>query len=104
MNWRIGNGPTFQGVFELRKQQVLRFERTQHGASIAPVQAGGPDDPALEAEIGPTAWHDLRDAAELLSGAGAAFNHEDFLRGAVIPVYFGVALTTSRMQPLPPRL
>ena len=99
MNWPIGNGPTFQGVFDLRKQQVLRFERTQHGASIAPVQAGGLDDPALEAEIGPTAWHDLRDAAELLSGAGASFNDEAFLRGAVIPVYFGSAINNFGVQP-----
>ncbi|HEU4521968.1 MAG TPA: GTP-binding protein, partial [Thermoanaerobaculia bacterium] len=31
MNWPIGNGPTFQGVYDLRKQQVLRFDRTAHG-------------------------------------------------------------------------
>jgi len=99
MNWPIGNGPTFQGVFDLRKRQVLRFERTQHGASIAPVQVGGLDDPALEGEIGPTAWHDLRDAAELLSGAGAAFGDEAFLRGTVIPVYFGSAINNFGVQP-----
>src|SRR3954463_16133973 len=48
MNWPIGNGPNFQGVFDLRKQQVLRFERTQHGAHAAPVTVSGLDDPLLE--------------------------------------------------------
>src|SRR5438309_12025138 len=38
MNWPIGNGPNFQGVFDLRKQQVLRFERAAHGASAAAVK------------------------------------------------------------------
>jgi peptide chain release factor 3 len=99
MNWPIGNGPSFQGVFDLRRRQVLRFERTQHGASIAPVQVGGLDDPALENEIGPAAWHDLREAAELLSGAGASFDDEAFLHGAVIPVYFGSAINNFGVQP-----
>src|ERR1051326_6440869 len=45
MNWPIGNGPDFQGVYDLRDRRVLRFERTQHGASIAPVMVSGLDDP-----------------------------------------------------------
>src|SRR5476651_1996402 len=66
MNWPIGNGPTFQGVFDLRKQQVLRFERTHHGAHVAPVSVSGLDDPKLEDALGPSAWQELRDAAQLL--------------------------------------
>src|SRR5437762_8537392 len=76
MNWPIGNGPTFQGVFDLRDQRVLRFERSAHGASIAPVTVSGLDDPRLEAEVGASAWSELREAAELLSGAGHAFHAE----------------------------
>src|SRR5438132_3477511 len=56
MNWPIGNGPTFEGVFDLRKQQVLRVARSAHGASIAPVTMSGLDDPRLETEIGTSAW------------------------------------------------
>src|SRR5438067_3863558 len=99
MNWPIGSGPTFQGVFDLRAQRVLRFERTAHGKSIAPVTVSGLDDPRLEAAIGPTAWNDLRDAAELLAGAGAAFDDGAFLRGRVIPVYFGSAINNFGVQP-----
>src|SRR5512142_1200052 len=92
MNWPIGSGPTFQGVYDLRARRVLRFERTAHGKSIAPVTVSGLDDPLLEEEIGTSAWTDLRDAAELLAGAGAAFDDSAFLSGRVIPVYFGSAI------------
>src|SRR5437764_13958920 len=45
MNWPIGNGPNFQGVYDLRHKRVLRFERTQHGATAAPVVVSGVDAP-----------------------------------------------------------
>jgi peptide chain release factor 3 len=99
MNWPIGSGPTFQGVFDLRNRHVLRFARTAHGKSIAPVTVSGLDDPRLAEEIGPLAWNDLRDAAELLSGAGAESDDAAFLRGRVIPVYFGSAINNFGVQP-----
>ncbi|HYM59594.1 MAG TPA: peptide chain release factor 3 [Thermoanaerobaculia bacterium] len=99
MNWPIGNGPSFQGVYDLRRRQVLRFERTAHGRSIAPVTVGGLDDPNLEEEIGPTAWHDLREAAELLSGAGVQFDVQAFGRGLAIPVFFGSAINNFGVEP-----
>ena len=99
MNWPIGDGPTFQGVYDLRHQQVLRFERTKHGASIAPVTVSGLDDPSLENEIGPTAWQDLREAAELLEGAGASFDRKQFEYGRVIPVFYGSAVNNFGVEP-----
>ena len=99
MNWPIGNGPTFQGVYDLRKQQVLRFERSAHGASIAPVTMSGLDDPRLETEIGTSAWNDLREAAELLAGAGHAFDVAQFNGGRMIPVYFGSAINNFGVEP-----
>jgi peptide chain release factor 3 len=99
MNWPIGNGPNFQGVYDLRDRRVLRFERTQHGASIAPVMVTGLDDPMLEDMVGPTAFGELREAAELLSGAGASFDREAFGRGTLIPVFFGSAINNFGVEP-----
>ncbi|MCU1350355.1 MAG: peptide chain release factor, partial [Acidobacteria bacterium] len=99
MNWPIGNGSNFQGVYDLRKQEVLRFERTQHGASVAPVIVSGLDDPKLEDAVGPQAWEELREAAELLAGAGASFDVQEFNRGRVIPVYFGSAINNFGVEP-----
>jgi len=99
MNWPIGNGSNFQGVYDLRKQEVLRFERTHHGASVAPVTVSGLDDPRLEDAVGPQAWEELREAAELLAGAGASFDVAEFNRGRVIPVYFGSAINNFGVEP-----
>jgi peptide chain release factor 3 len=99
MNWPIGNGPSFQGVYDLRRGAVLRFDRTAHGQTVAPVTVSGLDDPALEDTIGPTAFADLRDAAQLLEGAGAAFDREKFDRGQLIPVFFGSALNNFGVEP-----
>jgi peptide chain release factor 3 len=99
MNWPIGNGPNFQGVYDLRDAKVLRFERTQHGASVAPVMVSGLDDPNLESAIGPQAWEELREAAELLAGAGHELDHKQFLRGKTIPVFFGSAVNNFGVEP-----
>jgi peptide chain release factor 3 len=99
MNWPIGSGPTFQGVYDLRKQQVLRFERTAHGQSIAPVTVTGLDDPRLEDSLGTNAWQDLRDADELLEGAGSSFDFEQFNSGRLIPVFFGSAINNFGVEP-----
>ena len=45
MNWPIGDGPDFQGVYDRASDAVHRFERTEHGAHRAPVQVAGIDDP-----------------------------------------------------------
>ncbi len=99
MNWPIGNGPTFQGVFDLQAKQVLRFERTAHGQSKAPVKVSGLDDPRLLAEIGEAARDELRAEGELLSGAGAEFDLERFLAGDLIPVFFGSAINNFGVEP-----
>jgi peptide chain release factor 3 len=99
MNWPIGNGPNFQGVYDLRDAKVLRFERTQHGATAAPVVVTGLDDPNLENAVGPQAWSELREAAELLAGAGHELETSAFLRGKVIPVFFGSAINNFGVEP-----
>ena len=99
MNWPIGSGPTFQGVFDLHARAVLRFERTDHGQRRAPVQVGALDDPALPRLIGDGAYAQLKDEIELLAGAGTAFDREQFLAGAVTPVFFGSALNNFGVEP-----
>src|SRR5947207_861190 len=99
MNWPIGNGPNFQGVFDLRTREVLRFERTSHGAHMAPVMVTGLGDPMLEEMLGPSATSDLREAAELLEGAGANFHHDEFAHGKLIPVFFGSAINNFGVEP-----
>src|SRR5687767_7894385 len=47
MNWPLGMGETFVGVYDRVTKEVHRFEATEHGRYIAPVQVSGIDDPVL---------------------------------------------------------
>lgn len=92
MNWPIGNGPDFQGVYDLQRQQVFYFQRTAHGKHRAPVEVADLDDPRLAELITPRAYARLREDVELLSAAGAQFDAAAFAAGELTPVYFGSAV------------
>lgn len=99
MMWPIGDGVDFQGVYDLRDAQVLRFSRTEHGARRAPVQMSSLDDPKLAELLGEGPASSLRDDIELISGAGTTFDRERFLHGDVTPVFFGSALNNFGVEP-----
>jgi peptide chain release factor 3 len=99
MNWPIGHGPEFQGVYDLRSQQVLYFQRTVRGAQRAPVQVADIHDPKLAELLTPTAYRRLRDEVELLTGIGQAFEAEAFAAGELTPVYFGSAVNNFGVEP-----
>jgi peptide chain release factor 3 len=99
MNWPIGQGPSFQGVYDLTGRRVLRFERTEHNRRQAPVITTDLADARLDRALGADAVRQLREEIELLSGAGARFDHDAFLSGKVTPVFFGSALTSFGVEP-----
>ncbi len=93
VNWPIGNGPSFRGVFDRTTREVHLFERTTHGAKRAPVRVTGELDPQIAAMTDQTTYTEFRDALELLDGAGERFNRDAFIAGEATPVYFGSAVT-----------
>lgn len=93
LNWPIGDGIDFQGVFDRITRSVHRFERTEHGAKRAPVRMANLDDAALDTLIGSTAAARLREEVELLDHAGAEFDLDAVISGELTPVCFGSALT-----------
>ncbi len=99
MNWPIGNGHDFQGVYDLQKRQVLYFQRTTGGRYRAPMAVRDLDDPVLVDAITPRAYERLRDDVELLSGVGTPFDRAEFLAGRLTPVYFGSAVNNFGVEP-----
>ncbi len=99
MNWPIGIGLGFQGVYDLRDRRVLRFERNAHGQRRSAALVSDFNDPKLANELGEHAYGRLRDDVELLSGAGAMFDRERFLSGDLTPVFFGSALNNFGVEP-----
>jgi peptide chain release factor 3 len=77
---------------------VHLFERTEHGARMAPVRLSGIDDLTLDQQIGAEQAATLREEMELLDHAGTAFDLHAVLAGDLTPVCFGSALTNFGVQ------
>ena len=97
MNWPIGCGQEFKGVYDREKRCILHFTDAGHAkkAGITQVEL---DDPTLEGLIGQRLCAKLRDDVELL-GAGADFDLEAVRCGKLSPVFFGSALTNFGVEP-----
>ncbi|HET7812759.1 MAG TPA: peptide chain release factor 3, partial [Candidatus Baltobacteraceae bacterium] len=98
MNWPLGNGPSFAGVYDRQTSDVHLYERSAHGSKRANVRVAGVDDPELRGLLDEQSYQEFRDGLELLEGAGAAFDREAMLRGDVSPVFFGSAVTNFGVQ------
>ena len=98
LNWPIGTGRDFQGVFDLRSDQVLRFERSAQGRR-APMIATPLDGTALEEAIGDPAAAELRETVALIHGTLPAYDQQAFLDGQQTPVFFGTALHDFGVEP-----
>ena len=98
MNWPIGDGPEFRGVYDLRTKTVHLFERTEHGSKRAPVKVATLDDPSLDALLGTERAATLREEIELISSAGHDFDRDAVLRGELTLVCFGSAITNFGVQ------
>jgi peptide chain release factor 3 len=99
LNWPIGAGPEFQGVYDRETDRLLRFERGESAAHRAAMEVRSIDDPALRQAIGSAAHAQLLDEIALLLGAGTDFDMRDFRAGEVSPVFFGSALTNFGIEP-----
>jgi len=99
LNWPIGQGPGFHGVYDRERQEILRFRRTEHNERRAPVMALPLDDPGLAAELGDDAVRALREDLALLDTAGPRFDRGALLAGKATPVFFGSALNNFGVEP-----
>ncbi len=93
INWPIGSGKSFKGVYERDIQTITTF--TAEGAGQREIAARhlDPDSPEAQAEIGAAALDQLREEIELLDGAGQELDMEMVRTGKLSPVFFGSALT-----------
>ena len=97
VNWPIGCGKEFFGVYDREKQCILHFTGEGH-AKKAAVTSIALDDPELTALIGQKRRDTLADEVELL-GAGREFDLDAVRGGTLSPVFFGSALTNFGVEP-----
>ena len=99
MNWPIGNGVDFKGVYNRRLSRIELFENGDHGQNILGSDIGSVDDPHFREAIGDKLHQKLCEDIELLDMAGDAFDAQKVQNGELTPLYFGSAMTNFGVQP-----
>jgi peptide chain release factor 3 len=98
VNWPLGNGQEFRGVFNRQNKQVNFFERVVGGAFRAPVSVHDLSDAQVREAMDPNVYAETVEQLEMLEGAGAEFNHAQVLAGKLTPVFFGSAVNNFGVQ------
>lgn len=93
VNWPIGSGKAFRGVYDRQSRQVLTFSGTQKGTKEGIRERIALDDPHLLDILTPGQRDTLWEEIELLDGASAEFDQGLVNQGKLSPVFFGSALT-----------
>ena len=93
VNWPIGSGKNFKGVYDRNTQNIMLFSDTEKGTKEGTELSISIHDPSLTEYIGEAAFHTLTEEIELLDGASAEFNLGLVSKGELSPVFFGSALT-----------
>ena len=97
VNWPIGCGKEFRGVYDRERRHILFFSDEGH-AKKAEATEVDLEDPTVGELIGQSRWETLREEVELL-GAGREFDLEAVQKGTLSPVFFGSALTNFGVEP-----
>ncbi len=93
VNWPIGSGKNFRGVYDRNTGKVTTYTDTQKGTKMGHATEVDVHDPELEEFIGTENKEKLLEEIELLDGASAEFDQELVSKGELSPVFFGSALT-----------
>ena len=100
MNWPIGCGKEFKGVYDREKRAIIAFSAKNRGQSkLDSIECDITDTDKLDAIIGETAREELCEQVELLDGASFDFDLEQVRCGKLSPVFFGSALTNFGVEP-----
>ena len=98
VNWPLGDGPRFKGVYDRENKSVHLFERTAHGAFRAPVNVTGIEDESVKNAVDEITYNQVCEELDLLEGAGADFDVNEVLAGRLTPVFFGSAANNFGVQ------
>ena len=97
MNWPIGSGKEFRGVYDRQKNRLLFFSGVSGRNRADSVEVDLYDDAVTE-YLGQSRRDTLIDDVELL-GAGREYDVEEVRAGTLSPVFFGSALTNFGVEP-----
>ena len=101
VNWPIGCGKEFKGVYDRRKNEIIHFtgSGTANGQKDVKGEEIDLSDERLRDVIGDSLYEKLNEDIELLDGAAEEFDLEKIRHGKLSPVFFGSALTNFGVEP-----
>lgn len=97
MNWPIGSGKQFCGVYDREKTRVELFQGDDH-KEISVRSVSGYEDPVIREIAGDFLCDRMCEELELLEVAGDAFDFEKVRQGELTPVFFGSAINNFGVQ------
>lgn len=98
VNWPIGSGKEFKGVYDRREREIIAFTANNGQREVEATEVDLEDE-SLKEVIGEEHYNTLIDDVELLDGAGYEFDLEKVRHGKLSPVFFGSALTNFGVEP-----
>lgn len=98
MNWPIGAGDRFKGVYDRRTGEIHLFERTSHGQKAASVKVAQFGDDELLELLDSDLYFQLKEELEILDEVVDDFDLEAMHAGQMTPVFFGSAMTNFGLQ------
>ncbi len=99
VNWPLGTGFGFKGVYDRQTKELHLFERTKAGAYRAPVTVTSLDDPLVREKLDDESdYQRAIEELEMLDMAGRDYSEEAVLSGNLTPIFFGSAMNNFGVQ------
>ncbi|MBX5483679.1 MAG: peptide chain release factor 3 [Myxococcaceae bacterium] len=100
MNWPIGMGPEFRGVYDRRLRVVHVFSAEgRHGESEVAERSLPIDSEEIKTVLTDAELRQLKEDIELLDVGGDEFTLEKCAAGQISPMFFGSAMTNFGVRP-----
>jgi peptide chain release factor 3 len=98
MNYPLGDGVDFKGVYDRRNKKIHLFEKTTGGVFKAPVSVHDVSDPFIKDKLNDKIYEKVSEEIEMLNTAGEEFDAEAIVNGKLTPVFFGSASNNFGVQ------
>ncbi len=98
VNWPLGSGLTFRGVYDRQEKLVHTFERNAGGMYRAPVTVSGLEDEFVSSQLDERTYHHVCEEIEMLEVAGEQYDRDLVVQGKQTPVFFGSAKNNFGVQ------
>ncbi|MFW0094864.1 MAG: peptide chain release factor 3 [Coxiella endosymbiont of Haemaphysalis qinghaiensis] len=99
ITWPIGMGKSFKGVYHLLEDTVYLYQPGKHERVSESLRIKNLYNSELDKAFGDLVT-ELRSEIELVKGGSDAFDHVQYLKGAVTPVFFGSAINNFGIREL----